>query len=159
MLFSELRDGSVPACYDLLRPFKQALELIPEAVGKVYLRSDTAGCLVDLLRYCAEGKSRRFGVIEFAVGQDVNAAFRRAVREVVEADWNRLFRVVDGKLVDTGQEYAEVCFVPSRQGTKKHGPVYRYLAIREPLEQQALCGMEDQLALPFPTMDLGGAQF
>ena len=29
MLFSEFRDGNVPADYDLLRPFKQALELVP----------------------------------------------------------------------------------------------------------------------------------
>jgi hypothetical protein len=29
MLFSEFRDGNVPAGYDLLRPFKQALELVP----------------------------------------------------------------------------------------------------------------------------------
>jgi len=159
MLFSEFRDGNVPASYDLARPFKQALDLVPEGVGKVYLRSDTAGCLVDLLRYCAEGKSQRFGVIEFAVGQDVNEAFRRAVREVVEGAWNRLFRVVDGKLVDTGQEYAEVCFVPNWAGHKKHGPVYRYLAIREPLEQQALSGMEDQFTLPFPTMDWGALRY
>ena len=49
MLFSEFRDGNVPAGYDLLRPFKQALELVPAGVKKVYLRSDTAGYLVDLL--------------------------------------------------------------------------------------------------------------
>ena len=29
--------------------------------------------------YCAEGKSERFGVIEFAVGADVTESFRLAV--------------------------------------------------------------------------------
>lgn len=159
VLFSEFRDGNVPAGYDLLRPFKQALELVPPGVNKVYLRSDTAGYLVDLLKYCAEGKSERFGVIEFAVGADVTAAFRQAVREVAETGWHRLFRVVDGQMVDTAQEYAEVCFVPNWVGQKKHGPTYRYLAIREPLEQPALPSMDDQLALPFPTMDWGAVRY
>jgi hypothetical protein len=159
ILFSEFRDGNVPAGYDLLRPFKQALELVPVGVKKVYLRSDTAGYLVDLLKYCAEAKNRRFGVIEFAVGVDVTEAFRLAVREVPAPGWNRLFREVDGKMVDTGQEWAEVCFVPNWVGHHKQGPEYRYLAIREPLEQPALPSMEDQLTLPFPTMDWGAVSY
>ena len=159
MLFSEFRDGNVPANYDLLRPFKQALELVPGGVKQVYLRSDTAGYLVELLRYCAEGKSERFGVIEFAVGVDVTEAFRHAVREVPEADWRPLRRQVDGSYQETGQEYAEVCFVPNWVAAKKDGPVYRYLAIREPLEQPALPGMRDQLSLPFPTMDWGPVRY
>jgi hypothetical protein len=155
MLLSEFRDGNVPAGYDLLRPFKRALGLVPAGVNKIYLRSDTAGYLVDLLKYCAEGKNERFGVIEFAIGTPVTEAFRLSVREIPEPAWHRLFKVIDGKLVDTGQEWAEVCFVPNWMGRKKDGPTYRYLAIREPLEQQALPGMEEQLALPFPTMDWG----
>jgi hypothetical protein len=159
MLFSEFRDGNVPAGYDLLRPFKQALELVPAGVNKIYLRSDTAAYVVDLLKYCAEGKSERFGVIEFAVGADVTESFRLAVREVAEADWHHLFRAVDGKPEPTGQEWAEVCFVPSWVGHKKHGPVYRYLAIREPLEQQVLPSMDEQISLPFPTMNFGAVRY
>jgi hypothetical protein len=158
MLFSEFRDGNVPAGYDLLRPFKQALELVPAGVKRVCLRSDTAGYLVDLLKYCAEGKNKRFGVIEFAVGVDVTEAFRPAVREVAEADWRRLFRVVDGKLEDTGQEWAEVCFVPSWVGHKKHGPVYRYLAIREPIEQQSLSRRRGTDQPAFSDNGLGGGE-
>lgn len=155
MLFSEFRDGNVPADYDLLRPFKQSLDLVPPGVEKLYLRSDTAGYIIELLKYCAEAKSERFGVIEFAVGADMTAPFRAAVREVPETAWDRLFRVVDGKLVDTGQEYAEVCFVPNWTAAKKDGPVYRFLAIREVLEQQPLAGMETQLSLPFQTVNWG----
>jgi len=159
MLFSEFRDGNVPAGYDLLRPFKQALELVPAGVNKIYLRSDTAAYLVELLKYCAEAKNRRFGVIEFAVGADVSESFRLAVQEVAEADWHRLFRVVDGEFKETGQEWAEVCFVPSWVGHKKHGPVYRYLGIREPLEQQSLSCVEEQISLPFPTMNWGAVKY
>lgn len=42
---------------------------------------------------------------------------------------------------------------------KKQGPVYRFLAIREPLAQQPLPGMEEQISLPFPTMDWGKATY
>jgi hypothetical protein len=155
MLFSEFRDGNVPADYDLLRPFEQALELVPAGVKKVYLRSDTAGYYVELLKYCAEAKNKRFGVIGFAIGADVTPAFRAAVREVPETSWHRLFRVVNGKKKDTGQEWAEVCFVPNWTAAKKDGPVYRFLAIREALEQQPLPGMEAQLTLPFQTVNWG----
>ena len=159
MLLSEFRDGNVPANYDLLRPFEQALELVPEGVKNVCLRSDTAGYVVNLLRYCAEGKNERFGVIEFAVGVDITEAFKRAAREVAGSDWHRLYRMVGDKLADTGREYAEVCFVPNWTARKKHGPTYRFLAIREPLEQQPLSGMEEQLSLPFPTMDWEGLKY
>ena len=159
MLFSEFRDGNVPAGYDLLRPFKQALALVPAGVKKVCLRSDTAAYVVELLKYCAEGKNERFGVIEFAVGADVTESLKLAIREVPEADWHSLSRVVDGKLEDTGQQWAEVCFVPNWVGHKKNGPVYRYLAIREPIAQQVLPSLEEQISLPFPTMNLGASKY
>ena len=68
-------------------------------------------------------------------------------------------RVVDGKLEETGRQWAEECFVPSWVGHKKHGPVYRYLAIREPLEQQSLPWVEEQISLPFPTMNWGAVKY
>jgi len=42
---------------------------------------------------------------------------------------------------------------------KKHGPDYRFLAIREALKQPSLTGMEDQLSLPFPTMSFGSVKY
>ena len=65
-----------------LRVLIEALGRLPAGVEKVMLRSDTAGYQRELLRYCAEGRDERFGVIEFAVGVDVTAEFRRAVSEV-----------------------------------------------------------------------------
>jgi hypothetical protein len=84
---SEFRDGNVPANYQNLRALKETLDALPKGVVKVYFRGDTAANQKELLRYCAEGKSERFGVIEFAIGVDVTAEFKRAVAEVEEGEW------------------------------------------------------------------------
>jgi hypothetical protein len=158
VLHSEFRDGNVPANYDLLRVFKEGLDLLPQGVRKVFFRSDSAGYVEELLIYCAEGKSRRFGVIEFAVGADMTQEFKKVIAEP-ECEWKRLFRMVDGRPVDTGQEYAEVCFVPSWVGHKKHGPEYRFLAIREPLRPDNSGKNAKEATLPFPAMDFGSVRY
>jgi hypothetical protein len=154
---SEFRDGNVPANYQNLRALRETLNVLPEGVVKVYFRGDTAANQKELLRYCAEGKSERFGVIEFAVGVDVTAEFKRAVAEVAEGEWQPLEREVDGQSIKTEQEWAEVCFVPNWTAQRKEGPVYRYLAIRELLGQVELPGLEVQL--PFPRMSFGQRQY
>ncbi len=156
VLHTEFRDGNVPAGYEQLRVFKEALSCLPGGVEKVFLRSDTAGYQWDLLRYCGEGTNEKFGIIEFAIGCKVSKDFRRAVAEVENDQWQTLYREVDGLQIDTGQQWAEVCFVPNGQGYKKDGPVYRYLAIREPLRQLEIPGMElKPEELPFPVMEFG----
>ena len=159
VLHSEFRDGNVPAGHEQLRVFQEVLGLLPTGVERVFLRSDTAAYQHDLLRYCAEGTSPRFGVIEFAIGVDVSPEFKKAVAEVADPDWHRLYRKVKGDSIETGQEYAEVCFVPNKLSRKKHGPEYRYVAIREPLSQPDLPGMELQRELPFPTMSVGATSY
>ncbi|RLB53222.1 MAG: IS1380 family transposase [Deltaproteobacteria bacterium] len=156
VVHTEFRDGNVPAGFEQLRVLREALENLPEGVEKVYLRSDTAGYQQELLKYCAEGKNEQFGVIEFAVGVDVCDEFKKAVAEVEEDAWLPLKKQVGGEWVDTGQEWAEVCYVPNWAGYKKNGPRYRYLATREPLRQLELPGVEqEQRELPFPTMEFG----
>ena len=152
VVHSEFRDGNVPAGYQQLRVLIEALEHLPRGVDKVMLRSDTAGYQQKLLRYCAEGRDERFGVIEFAVGVDVTTEFRRAVSEVAEKEWHVLYRKVGEHLVDTGQQWAEVNFVPNWIGHSKKSPEYRFIAIREQLKEQPLPGLERQLELPFPAM-------
>ena len=90
IVHSEFRDGNVPAGHQQLRVLTEALEHLPAGVDRVMLRSDTAGYQRELLRYCAEGRDERFGVIEFAVGVDVTVEFRRAVSEVAEEEWQTL---------------------------------------------------------------------
>jgi len=154
---SEFRDGNVPAAFQNLRVFQESLAILPPGVVKVYFKSDTAAYQVDLLRYCAEGQNERFKVIEFAIGADVTEEFKKAVREVKEKDWHKLKREVDEEAKETGQEWAEVCFVPTWAGLSKKGPSYRYLAIRELLTQKEFPGMEAQL--PFPTMNWGEQKY
>lgn len=154
MVHSEFRDGNVPAGYEQLRVLKGALGQMPLGVDQVLMRSDTAGYQIELLRYCAEGKDERFGVIEFAVGADVTMEFKKAIGQVAEKDWHTLAREVEGHKVPTEQEWAEVCFVPNWVGHSKMSPNYRFIAIREPLRQMPLEGMSDQPQLPFPTMQL-----
>jgi hypothetical protein len=157
VMISELRDGNVPASYENLRQVEEALAVLPQGVAKVYYRGDTASYQRELLQYCAEGKNERFGVIEFAIGVDVTPEFKRAVAEVEEGDWHSLEREVAGKIVPTGQEWAEVCCVPNWAAHRKDGPTYRFLAIRELLEQAELSGLEAQL--PFPSMTFGEKRY
>jgi len=154
VLHTEFRDGNVPAGYEQLRVLQEALEMVPEGVTKVFLRSDTAGYQHDLLRYCEKGENKRLGRIEFAMGVDVTKEFKKAVAEVEESEWKPLWKEIKGKKIETKIEWAEVCFVPNAISRSKNDPVYRYLATRELLEQPQLPGMEDHVELPFPTMSM-----
>ena len=153
MLYSEFRDGNVPAGHEQLRVLKESLRHLPESVKKVALRSDTAGYQAELLLYCGEGKDPRFGVIEFAIGADVTEAFRAAVLATPESEWKPLIRRVDGKSNLTDQEWAEVVYVPNWAGHSRQRADYRFLAIREPLRQLEL---GDEQELPFPTQAFAG---
>ena len=152
MLYSEFRDGNVPAGREQLRVMNESLRHLPDSVKKVSLRSDTAGYQEELLVYCGEGKDPRFGVIEFAIGADVTEAFRAAVLAMPEDAWKPLIRWVDDKPQQTDQEWAEVCYVPNWAGHSRRRADYRFLAIREPLRQLEL---GDEAQLPFPTQAFG----
>ena len=152
MLYSEFRDGNVPAGHEQLRVLKDCLRHLPEGVKTVSLRSDTAGYQEELLLYCGEGTDPRFGTIDFAVGADVTEAFRAAVLATAADAWHPLVRMFDGEPQQTDQEWAEVCFVPNWAGHSRKRADYRFLAIREPLRQLDL---GDQASLPFPTQAFG----
>ena len=152
IVHTEFRDGNVPAGFEQLRVFGEALEILPEGVEQVRLRSDTAGYQHDLLKYCDMGENERFRKIEFAVGCDVTPEFKKAVSGVPDCDWSPLTRTVDGEEKETGREWAEVCFVPNAIGHSKNGPEYRYLATREIMHEQLnLPGIEEK-EYPFPTL-------
>jgi hypothetical protein len=144
LLHTEFRDGNVPAGYDLLRVLKDALKTLPEGIEKVRLRADGAGYVHDLLAYCEHGEDDRFGRIEFAVSAPMTDAFRNEVQRVPSGEWKRL---------DSRREWAEVGYVPSELVGKDL--LYRYIAIREPVRQSLLPGME----LPFQTLTVEGVQY
>jgi hypothetical protein len=123
VLHSEFRDGNVPAGYQQLRVLKDGLATAAATgITKVYLRrratSRTCCCTVE---------KARFGVIEFSA--DVTEEFRKATR--ADADWQPLYRTVEGQRYKTDQEFAEVCFVPAGHSRRRADD--RFLAIREPL--------------------------
>ena len=156
VLHTEFRDGNVPAGFEQLRVFREALDCLSRCIGikTVRLRSDTAGYQHNLLRYCAAGENSRFGVIEFAIGCDVTKEFKKAVVQIEESEWKPIHKTAYGRKYATGTEWAEVCFVPNAIGHSKKGPEYRYLAKREALDkQQELPGLDRQIELPFPTME------
>ncbi len=160
ILHTEFRDGNVPAGYEQLRVFKQALECLPETVKKVRLRSDTAGYQHNLLKYCEMNGNKRFGHIEFAIGSNVTPEFKKAVAKVEESDWHEIYKTINGKKIKTGAEWAEVCFVPNAISHSKGGLEYRYLAKRQAMtEQLELPGIELQPALPFQTMAMQGKKY
>ena len=81
--------------------------------------------------------------------------------EVEEKEWQLLGREVDGQKMETGQEWAEVVYVPNVTATAKHEP-YRYIAIREVVRQGVLPGMdeiESQIELPFATINCKGRTY
>ncbi len=153
VLHSEFRDGNVPAGFEQLRVLRESLAYLPDGVERVQLRSDSAGYQAELLRYCAEGRDDRFGVIDFAIAANVTKEFKAAVAEVPADGWQPLMRDVNGVSTDTGQQWAEVCYVPNSLSTRKNGPTYRFLAIREPLLQLDLPGVDEDRKLPFQTID------
>lgn len=129
---------------------------------KIRLRMDSAGYQHDVLRFCATGDEGRRDIIEFTVSNDMTEEFRSAVMEVAEEDWRPLYRTERGRIVATGQEWAEVVYVPNViAGTSKVKP-YRYIAIRELVKQGVLPGMEDsqaQIILPFATVVCSGLTY
>ena len=155
IVHSEFRDGNVPAGHQQLRVLRESLEYLPLGVKKVMVRSDTAGYQKELLRYCAEGRDERFGVIEFAVGVDVTPEFKASAREVEEDGWHDLYRTEGERDKHTGQQYAEVCYVPNWIGHSKNSPDYRFIVIREPLRNPTLPGMVE-LSVPTMQMPDGG---
>ena len=159
MLHTEFRDGNVPAGHQQLRVFKDALTHLPPQVRKVRARSDTAGYQHDLMKYCDSGADPRFGRIEFAFSSDVTPEFKKAVLEVAQEDWHPMHREVNGRVVETGVEFAEVCFVPTAIGHSKKGLEYRYLATREAMREAELPGLESQRELPFPTMHMDQTKY
>jgi len=159
VLQTEFRDGNVPAGYENLRILKGALYDLPKGVKSVRLRSDTAGYQHNILKYCETGKNTRFGRIEFAIGADVTEEFKESALLIKDEQWHPIYKTRRGKKIKTEQEWADIGFVPNAIGHSRHSPEYRYIAIREPLEQRVLPGVEQEMLFPFPTLSMGEQKY
>jgi hypothetical protein len=133
------------------------LAALPAGVERGRVRMDAAGYEHELLRFCATGDEGRRAIIEFTVSCDVYESFREAVRATPEQAWQPLPR----KRGEAAQEWAEVVYVPNAIAFSRKVPEYRYLAIRQELEQGELPGMEhtQQPELPFATVVLGAKSY
>ena len=161
-VISEFRDGNVPAGHEMLRILKESLAALPGSVERVRVRMDSAGYQHEVLKFCATGDGGRRDIIEFTVSNDMTTEFRRAVMELDDEEWKPLYRQERGREVETGQEWAEVVYVPNAIAFGKDAPVYRYLAIRELMRQAELPGMDGtqgQTGLPFATITSGGRSY
>jgi len=147
---SEFRDGNVPGGHEVLRILKESLGALPGGIEQVRVRMDSAGYQHEALRFMATGDEGRREIIEFTVSNDMTAEFREAARRVAESEWRPLPR----KRGEPAQQWAEVVYVPNAIAHSKDFPEYRYLAMREELEQGLLPGMEgsEQAELPFVTV-------
>jgi len=136
MVGTQLRGGNVPPGSEQLEELKRILSAVPEGIKKITIRSDTAGYQEAFLRYCAEGKNERFGEIDFTVSCKVVDGFKQAAKAVPEEEWKPVMKEVKNGGVrtqkDTGQEWAEVNYVPD--WVVKSKAEYRFIAIRERTE-------------------------
>jgi hypothetical protein len=161
-LVSEFRDGNVPAGHEILRILKESLAALPVGVERMRVRMDSAGYQHDVLKFCATGDGGERDVIEFTVSNDMTTEFRKAAMEVEEQEWKPLYRTQRGRQIETGQEWAEVVYVPNAIAFGKDAPVYRYLAVRELMKQAELAGMDGtqaQTGLPFATIISAGRSY
>ena len=136
MAGTQLRGGNVPPGYGQLDELKRILPAVPEGIRRVTIRSDTAGYQEDFLRYCAEGKNERFGVIDFTISCKIVDSFKNAAQAVAEEDWKPVLKEVKKcgvtELRETGQEWSVVNYVPD--WVVESDAEYRFIAIRERTE-------------------------
>lgn len=157
VLYSEFRDGNVPAGYQLRRVVAESLPQLPPGVETLYLRSDTAAYETEVLFWCERAAEHpQYGRILCTISADITPAFRTAVAAVT--DWTPEYRTVQGQRVRSGREYAEVVYVPNSHAVQSDIPEpFRYLAVREKLHDQlTLPEVGGQGTLPFPTLQQGG---
>ena len=146
MLHTQFRDGNVPADYALLPVLQEAISCLPKGIGKkqMYLRSDAAGYTIKLLKYCEDNH------IQFAVGCPIAEDVRKAITSAPASSWKPLDKV---------HEYAEICFVPSSLSKSKRGYEFRYVAIRESLQEQCVLPGMPEREYPFPVEEFGNGRY
>lgn len=146
---TDFRDGNVPAGYEALRVFQEALGMLPEGIERVYYRADSASFQEELLQFLEQGKDPRFGRIGFAISVPICRELRAVLERVPEEAWQQLYVYSEaGERKESGYEWVEVDYVPGSVGRTKKG-TFRFLATRELLSQGFLPGTPQQ-ELPFP---------
>jgi hypothetical protein len=133
MVATQYRDGNVSPSFAQLEQLKEVISHLPEGVKEVYFRSDTAGYQAELLEYCAvRDEKRRIPVIDFTISCSVGNEFKKAVRQVPEKEWKRIYKKTSsGQIYETEMECAEVVYVTNSLCKSRNSPEYRFIATRE----------------------------
>jgi len=125
-------DGNVPPGWRQLEEFRHVLGTVPDDVEEVALRSAGAGYQAELFRFCNENPGKRFRRISYGVFAEINDEFGAAAKRVSGKEWKPLKTYEDGNGKSVVlQEWAEIAYAPNSISTKKHGPDYRFFAVRE----------------------------
>lgn len=160
VLHSELRDGNVPAGFQIKRVVAEGIEHLPAGVRTLYLRSDSAGYDTELLFWCERTtEHEKYGRILFTISADMTRELRKEVMGLT--DWTPEYRTVKGQLQATGREYGEVVYVPATHAAQTDiFEPFRYIIIREKLRDQLkLPEIGAQTTLPFPTLEQDGVVY
>ena len=164
MVYSEMRDGNVPAKEGSDRVLREALNRLPADVEEAQVRSDGAGLSAEMIRLCnrpdrREGASRRLGVIGFVYSVVLSEELKKEVGRAAQSAWRSPPSPPDGpkttsatKPTDPTEaqepeeetiELAEVNFVSNADGYGKNPEVIRYVGMRRALPEQLGLGSDE----------------
>jgi hypothetical protein len=146
-LLSEFRDGNVPPAMHNVEVTRAAFDqLTAFGITDLWFRSDSAAYQHELLKMLATGDGGRWPMVRFVLPNDMTKEFRSAASQLAEDDWQPVY----DQRGTLQYAWSEVVYVPNAIATAKG--TYRYLAIRTPLKQGVLPGLEaDAPAAPEPT--------
>jgi len=127
ILADEFRDGNVPASFDCYTTFYRTVEMLPDSVREVRVRTDSAAHNYEFIDRLEEGLKVRGRHIRvyYAISADMVNALKKEIEKLPESDWKPLRKITEKGLQEGRKEWAEVEYIP----TEGKG-VYRYLAIR-----------------------------
>jgi len=80
LVYSQFRDGNVPAQSGILEAIKASLAVLPPGVVRILVRMDSAGYQYEVMKFCGTGDGGRRAPIGFTISNDMIGEFRAAVR-------------------------------------------------------------------------------
>ena len=147
MLYTQMRDGNVPASLGIVEALDAALALLPAGVKTVMVRSDAAGHQEALLKYCNDPSRRpaasgaaRFGEIKFVISAILSDELSNSVQSLGDDQWSVMREDEDGSPCLWG---AEVGFVSAADASHKPGHLVRYVAVMKPTPNRLGAGKDE----------------
>jgi hypothetical protein len=128
ILHDQFRDGHVPAGCGNVRVLEQAVANLPQGIGQIYVRGDSALYETAVLRWCEDQH------IGYAISADLSEPLKAEIVRLPELAWQ-----LEREEPEAFRHWAEVAYVPDDGDHRKARPcVRRYLAIRIQKRQGSL---------------------